>query len=277
MEGSNKGAGSRGTWIRRHRKTFGNWLRNRLGERYLIPVAQSLFAVHFYNHFFEEFRRSMRFAVAAVFRKAGIIFFTGLALIVPVEKVRAVPICENKFDYAWCGIESGRADWDLYGYNMLGLPYPERAYCYFNEGDNIEWIYYALENQYAFLDDTLYRIMGGCYLLGPVCYPLWHGFRYYYCLGNRDREIIYISGNSAACIDNAESDDITALTALDDGAGLGHSLAGLCKLPGRTYPVSENIAETETVPEPSTITLFGLAALLILRCGRIGRKLKAGG
>jgi hypothetical protein len=186
-------------------------------------------------------------------------------LILPTEKVGAVPICEKNLNCARYGIESSRADWDLYGYNLVGPHYTMRACDSFNEGDNIEWIYYALENQYAFLDDTLYRITGGCYLLGPVCYPHWHGFRYYYCLGYPDREIIYTSEISAACIDNAGSGNITTLTALQGEAGQGNSLAGLHKRIRRIYPGDGHDPETEAVPELSSLTLFGLAALQILR------------
>jgi hypothetical protein len=265
MEGSSKDACSHGTGTRKYWKSFGNWLRNRLGERNLIPVAPSLFAVFlFHNHFFKELCLSIRFATTIAFKKSCILFFVGLVLILPIEKVWAVPICENNLNYARYSIESSRADWDLYGYNLVGLPFPTRVYGSFNEGDNIEWIYYALENQYAFLDDTLYRITGGCYLLGSVCYPLWHGFRYYYYLGNPGREIIYISGNSATCIDNAQSGDINYLEALDGKTERGNSLAILRKMPGRTYGVVYD-TDTETVPELSSLILFGLAALQILR------------
>ncbi len=266
MEGSIKDAGSHGTGRRKYWKSSGNWLRNRLGERNLIPVAPGLFAVFlFRNHLFKEFCRSIRFAAAVSFKKPCILFFVGLFLILPAEKVRAVPIRENNLNCTRYGIESSRAGWDLYGYNLVGLTCTARVYGSFNEGDNIEWIYYALENQYAFLDDTLYRITGGCYLLGSVCYPLWHGFRYYSCLGDSDREIIYISGNSATYIDNAQSGDVTALEALDGETGRGHSLADLRKMPGRTYPGNGYNQNTETVPELSSLTLFGLAALQILR------------
>jgi len=242
MEGLTKDAGSRGTGTLRHLKPFGNWLRNRLGERHLIPVAPGLFAV---------------------------LFFPGLVLILPVKRVCAVPICENNLNYARYGIESSRADWDLYGYNLVGPLYTTRMCGSFNEGDNIEWIYYALENQYAFLDDTLYRITGGCYLLGSVCYPHWHGFRYYYWARDPDKEIIYISGNTtcaaAACTDNAECGDITALAEPYEGTERENYPARLRKIPRKIYPGSELYSNTVTVPELSTFTLFGLAAVLILR------------
>lgn len=277
MEGSIKDAGSRRTearlgeglgrsGIQRCRILFGNWLRNRLGERYLIPVAPGLFAVLFFNnHSFRELSRLARFVAAIFFKKPGIIFFAVLVFVYPAGKVGAVPICDNDYGYAWYSTESCRADWDLYGYNLVGLPFPGPVCGGFNEGDNIEWIYYALENQYAFLDDTLYRITGGCYLLGPVCYPHWHGFRYYYCLGVPGREIIYISGNPAAYIDSAEYGDITALAAPDGGNERENYPAGLRKIPRKIYPGSELFSETETVPEPSTFILFGLAALQLLR------------
>jgi hypothetical protein len=272
MEGSSKDAGSHGTGKYKYPKSFGNWLRNRLGERHLIPVAPSLFAVLFFRNLRpRNFCRSLRFAATVSFKKQCILSFIGLALFLPAEKVRAVPVYENNLNCAGYGIESSRADWDLYGYNLVGLPFPAQVYGGFNEGDNIEWIYYALENQYAFLDDTLYRITGGCYLLGSVCYPLWHGFRYYYCLGNRDREIIYISGNSAKYIENTQSGNISALATLDGGTEQGRSLADLRKITRRTYEEVYD-TDTETVPELSSLTLFGLAALRIL----IGKKLKEG-
>ena len=269
MEGSNKDAGSHGGGTRRHRKPFGNWLRNRLGGRQPIPVALSLFAVRFYNHFLKESYRLIQYVAALSFRIHGIKFLAGLTLICMAEQIHAVTICENNLNYARYGIESSRADWDLYGYNSVGLPFPQRAYGSFNEGDNIEWIYYALENQYAFLDDTLYRITGGCYLLGPVCYPHWHGFRYYYYARYPDREIICTSGNTAdtapVYVNNIESGDLTALSAMQSGIGRGNSLAVLRKIPRRIYPGSVHDMDTEAVPELSTFTLFGLAALQILR------------
>ena len=274
MEGLSKDAASNGTGRRKYWKSSGNWLRNRLGERNLIPVALSLFAVFlFRNHLLKKFYRSIRFAATFSFKGPGIQFFVGLFLILSAEKVGAVPICENNLNCTRYSIESNRASWDLYGYNLVGLPFSARVYGSFNEGDNIEWIYYALEDQYAFLDDTLYRITGGCYFLGSVYYPLWHGFRYYYCLGDPDREIIYISGNSAAYTNNAQSGDIIASAALDEETGRGHSPVDLRKMPGRIYPGNGHEMDTETVPELSSLILFGLAALRILRSKKIGGKL----
>lgn len=242
MEGSSKDAGTHGKELRRYWKTFGNLLRNRLGEIRLIPVAPGLFAV---------------------------LFFAGLVLSLPAEKVEAVPIRENNLNCARFGIESSRAGWDLYGYNLVGPPFPTRICDSFNEGDNIEWIYYALENQYAFLDDTLYRITGGCYLLGSVCYPHWHGFRYYCWAWDPDRDSIDTSGKTtcaaASYIDNAESGKPTTLKALHERTGRGHSPAGFRKISRKIYPESELYSDAETIPEPSTFILFGLAAVLILR------------
>ncbi len=268
MEGSIKDVGFHGTGIRKYWKSFGNWLRNRLGERNLIPVAPSLFAVLFFrDHLLRKFHRSIKFTATVSFKKRSILFFVGFFLILPAEKGRAVPIRENNLNCTLYSIESSRMVWDLYGYSMVGLPCTNRVCGSFNEGDNIEWIYYALENQYAFLDDTLYRITGGCYLLGSVCYPFWHGFRYYYCPGYPGREIIYISGKSAACIDNVESGDINSLEALDRETRRGNALTDLNKMPGQTFPVVYD-TETQTVPELSSLTLFGLAALQILRLKR---------
>jgi len=239
-------------------------------------VAPGLFAVRFfYNHSFIGIYRAIRFAAAILLKKYGTVCFAAFTLVCLADKVRAVPICENNFGCAWYDIESSRAGRDLYGYNLVGLPYPGRAYGNFNEGDNIEWIYYALESQYAFLDDTLYRITGGSYLLGPVCYPRWHGFRYYYWVRDPGREIICAAGETtcaaAAYTDNAESGDIASLTALHDGTLQGHSLASLRKIPGWTYPGGGQNVDTKAIPELSTITLFGLAALQILGYRRIDR------
>jgi hypothetical protein len=238
MEGSNKDAGTHGKEIRRYWKTFGNWLRNRLGERQPFPVAPGLFAV---------------------------LFFAGLVSILPADKVGAVPVCQNNLNCARFGIESGRADWNLYGYNLVGFNFPRPMSGGFNEGDNIEWIYHALENQYAFLDDTLYRITGGCYLLGSVCYPHWHGFRYYCWARDPDREIIYIPRESAFYIDNRTFAENTVLTAPDGGNEWKHHPAGFRRIHRKIYPESELYSDTETVPEPSTFILFGLAAGVILR------------
>jgi hypothetical protein len=279
MEGSIRDVGSHGTGARRCRILLGNLLRNRLGERYLSPVAPGLFAVLFLkNHSFGEFSRTVRFVKAIFFKRPGIIFFAILMLFCPVDKVSAVPICDSDFGYAWYGIESSRADWDMYGYNLVGQSYTGPVCGGFSEGDNIEWMYNALENQYTFLDDTIYRITGGCYLLGSVCYPLWHGFRYYWIV-DPDREIIYFSGNStyitAASMDNIEYDDMATFTAMNIGTGRGDSLVCLRKLPRLNYPTDEYVAETKAVPELSTFTLFGLAVLQLLRQRRIGRDKRA--
>ena len=279
MEGLIKDVGSRGTGARRYWIPFGNLLRNRLGERYLIPVAPSLFAVRFFcAHSFEEFSRSIWFFAGFLLKRPHIIFFITLALVCPTGKVYAVPICDSNIDYAWYCIESSGADWDMSGYNLVGMYYPWLVCGSFNEGDNVEWIYYALENQYAFLDDTLYRITGGCYLLGPVCYPHWHGFRYYYRPRVRGREIICILEDSAdittECIDNIESVDMATLTMLYVGTGRIDSLASLRKMPGHIYPKGGHIVEAKAVPELSTFTLFGLVALQFLRFRRIGGEQK---
>lgn len=68
------------------------------------------------------------------------------------------------------------ADMNLSGYNTIVYHYPWWRDADFKEGDNIEWIYYSLENQYSFLDNALYKLSGANYLLGPVWAPRWHGF-----------------------------------------------------------------------------------------------------
>jgi hypothetical protein len=149
------------------------------------------------------------------------------------------------------------------------------VYGNFNEGDNIEWIYEALENQYSFLDDTLYRILGGSYILGPVCYPGWHGFRYYYWVRDTCRETICIeicpSAIVAAYIDETEPIDTVTLTARKDRIRQGLTASSLRDIPGWTHPKSGINTHTGAVPEPSTIALFGFAALQFLMIKRIIR------
>jgi hypothetical protein len=196
MEGPVRDDGSRKTRTLNYRIAFGKSLRNRLGERYLIPVAPGLFAVSFFdNSTFRKTRQAIRDTTKDFFNMPCFILCVAFILISLTDKVHAVPICPKNFSPAWYSIESSRADRDLFGYNLVYPLYSGRAYGNFKEGDNIEWIYDALENQYSFLDDTLYRILGGNYLLGSVCFPHWHGFRYFYWVRDIDRNIICATDN----------------------------------------------------------------------------------
>ena len=276
MEGITKDSGSLATGTRRYRIPLRNSLRNRLGERHLIPVASGLFAVPFFgHHFLYRIGREISAALATPFRSIIMIYCASLALICLADRVHAVPICDRNYNAAWCSVESSRAGRDLHGFYSVGLPYPDSAYGNFNEGDNIEWIYDALENQYAFLDDTLYRIMGGNYLLGSVCYPHWHGFQDYYYLEGPARGIIYAedqrAGSFAVNMEQTESGDLISFAARQGTTGQGHSLAPLHNISG--WPHNREIIDVDVkvIPEPSTIVLFGLVALQILRFKRISR------
>ena len=267
MEGLARDGGSRSTGTRRVWNLLRNSLRNRLGERHNISVAPGLFAVrYFHRHPFKKFYRALA-AAAILFKKPGIIFFAALLLVCTADNVRAVPIHNRNFNAAWYSVETGRAGWDLHGLSLIGYPHSGWRYGYFNEGDNIEWIYDALENQYAFLDDTLYRIMGGSYLLGSVCYPRWHGFRYYYWVPDSDIEIIIIDNQAEdqlpANIEAVESGDI--LTFATRQNRMGHFLNRRYDITGRPYSEERIDVDAKAIPEPSAIVFFGLVAIQILR------------
>ncbi len=275
MEGKIKDVGSQATGTQRYRIPLGNLLRHRLGERHFIPVALSLFAVpYFHNHTFEGVSRSISAATACFLRRPGIIFCAALVLVCLTDRAHAVPVCDRNFNTAWYNIDSSSAGWDLQGYYSVLYRAPGWTYGNFNEGDNIEWIYHALENQYSFLDDTLYRIMGGSYLLGPVCYPGWHGFRYYYWVRDKGGKSICAADMTAdpatMYMEQAESGDIITFAARHGGTGQGHSLTNTRDIPGWTQPGGGINVDAKAIPEPSTIALFGLAALQILRIRRVG-------
>jgi hypothetical protein len=275
MEDSVKEEFSNRTRIGRIWILFGKSLRNRLGERHLIPVALSLFAVIFiHRHSFRKFCQSLSTATAKLFTKFAIIFCAALVLFCSAKKVYAVPICDRNFNAAWYNIDISRADCELYEYYSIGVPYSGRAYIYFNEGDNIEWIYSTLENQYAYLDDTLYRILGGNYSFGPMYYPPRHGFRHYACAPNPDTEIILLGNRPAAAfnanVETAQISDVFTFSTRQNDDLLRDSYHSRSDILG--YPAIRERFDVgvKAVPEPSTLMLFGMAAFLILRTKRSG-------
>ena len=215
------------------------------------------------------------------------------------------------------GLSSGRRD--LTGYHLAVYSYPWWTETDFNEGDNVEWVYSYLESQYEFLDDTLYRLLGNNYLLGPLIDPWWHGFDDFYWAKEIEIKIIGLPiskatpewvdfwGNFYVLDEPAQpGDELIAyigsafvgecvvadegwynlrisrdnpLTARTDGARPGDivTFMALHLLTGNTYPVEvlsgiprwtyhgDRIrVDLNAVPEPSTIALFGLAALGIV-------------
>ncbi|MBN2180281.1 MAG: PEP-CTERM sorting domain-containing protein [Sedimentisphaerales bacterium] len=260
---------------------FGSWLRNRPGERHLIPVAPGLFAVcNYIIHFFEEIRRIILFAAAVYSQRPGIGLFAALMLLWSADNSFAVPIYEAPQSCIGHIFNNNRPGCRTYGFYAADIPYSQWISCDFKEADNLEWIYRALENRYAFLDETLYKITGGGYSLWPGYYPYRQGLLYHKKYGKPCKIIIYISQDAAdpenAFIEHNQSDDISTLSA---------SLYGRDEQ--RYYPASlQRVSawndsqigvgmETKAVPEPSTFALFGLAAIQILRIRRNGRNFKA--
>lgn len=274
MEGSVKEEFSNRTEIGRIWVSFGKSLRTRLGERHLIPVAHSLFAVFFIDRCpFRKFYLSNSAATVKLFTST-IIFCATLVFFCPAEKIYAVPIYDRNFQVAWYNIVSSRADCDFYGYYSVGVPSSGRAFVYFNEGDNVEWIYSALDNQYAFLDDTLYRILGGNYSFGPIYYPPRHKLRHYACAPNPDTEIILLGNRTASTLNTnvniAQTGGVFFFVTHQSDDLLRDSYQSRSDILG--YPSIRERCNVgvKAVPEPSTLMLFGMAALLILRTKRSG-------
>jgi hypothetical protein len=275
MEGSVKEEFSNRTRIGRIWVPFGKSLRTRLGERHLIPVAHSLFAVFFIDrHHLRKFFRSLSAAIATLPISSATIFCAALFFSCPPKTVYAVPIRDLDFQVTWYNIGSSRAGCDFYGYYSVGVPSSGWTPIYFNEGDNVEWIYSALDNQYAYLDDTLYRILGGNYSFGPIYYPPLHKLRHYVCAPNPDTEIILLGNTDAATfnanVDTAQSNGIFLFATRQGSDLLRYSYYRSSDIFG--YPTIReryNVG-VKAVPEPSTLILFGMAAFLILRTKRSG-------
>ncbi|MGD8501584.1 MAG: PEP-CTERM sorting domain-containing protein, partial [Phycisphaerales bacterium] len=127
-----------------------------------------------------------------------------------VDKVDARVVSGKQIDYGYRIIDGTLDEWsrqqkqyslngqlsfsrggrDLTGYYLMAYHSQWWAQGNFNEGENIEWIYENLENQYNFLDVTLYKLLGGNYLLGPPTNPSWHGFRDFYWAKDLARQTI---------------------------------------------------------------------------------------
>lgn len=181
---------------------------------------------------------------------------------------------------------------NLSGYDSIVYHYPWWLDGYFKEGDNIEWIYQSLENQYSFLDNALYKLSGSNYLLGPVWAPCWHGFDDIYWaadikhipgiqkkklhtrtivsdklhtikftqFGNKltssGRQIHRFGNLSNAYINDIISGDITNRFQIRNVNSVLVNNGGM---------TTQDMA---AVPEPSGILLFGLVGLRILVCRR---------
>ena len=177
---------------------------------------------------------------------------------------------------------------NLSGYNSIIYHYPWWLDGYFKEGDNIEWIYKSLENQYSFLDNALYKLSGSNYLLGPVWAPCWHGFDDFYWAADikhipgiqkkklltrtivsdklntvkftqftsSGRQIQRLGNLSNTYIDDIVSGDISNQFQIQNINSVLVNDGGM---------TTQDIA---AIPEPSGILLFGLMGLKILACRR---------
>ena len=274
MEGSGKDVGSRLTGIVRFGIPSRKSLRNRLGERYFIPVAPGLFAVPFFaNNFFKQILRSIQVVVPLLFARHRIIFFAVLIFICPAGEVNAVPVYQKHRGPLRYSVQSAGACGDSYGYNCVDLSCPWWANSNLNEAGSIEWIYNRLENQYSFLDCTFYGISGGNYLLRPVCYPGGLGLRYYYRLKYPGGNIFYVTNVTAYIstiyVKPRGPYDTVTQTIPFGGIGPEYPPARLREIPVWVVPICCKNMETEAIPELSSLMLFGFAALQILMIRRI--------
>jgi hypothetical protein len=253
-----------------------------------------------------------------------------------VDKVDARVVPDKQIDYGYRIIDGTSDEWsrqqrqyslngqlsfsrggrDLTGYYLMAYHSQWWAQGNFNEGDNIEWVYENLENQYTFLDVTLYKLLGGNYLLGPPTNPSWHGFRDFYWAKDLQRQTValpedevspqwidfwgtfsffgepaepgdqlsahigsaivgeHVVGNEGwyelrIFVDRSLTDYINGVT-----PGDMMTFAASHRRTGKMYPVEilrgaptwtyhgDTIrVDMNAVPEPSSIALFGLAAL----------------
>jgi hypothetical protein len=332
MQGTVKDDGSSRAGPREYRLT--------LADGHSKASASILFTASWIeNRFSSGIRRTIRAVTARFLRNLGI---GGLAVVVSVglvDKVTADVVPPGHINYRYQSIDirlAGGLSWqrnyalrgrlnisrgrrDLTGYHLMAYHSSWWAEGNFNEGENIEWIYENLENQYRFLDVTLYKLLGGNYILGPPTDPHWHGFRDYYWEEDSGKGIIVLSEDkvSPEWIDiwgefyffgePAEPDDQliayidniivgqhivsdegrynlrifkdNPLTAYIDGAVPGYlmTFAAWHQGTGKMYPVEilqgvpmwtfhgDSIrVDINTVPEPSSIALFGFVALGVL-------------
>ncbi len=180
-------------------------------------------------------------------------------------------------------------DRDLSGYYSFGFHYPCWQYADFKEGDNVEWIYSSLENQYSFLDDALYKLSGGNYFLGSVWAPSWHGFddvywaagikRYLSGIQRKKLRIVTIGSDESDIVKSARTNIEVAASSgetyrpgnlsaayMEDtvSGGMSNQIQILNVNPVFTNNGGTITQDMATIPEPSGIMLFGLVGLSIL-------------
>ena len=345
MQGTIKDDGSRRAGPREYRVQFKSSLRLTLADRRSKAGGPSLFAAGWTeNHFSNGICRTIRAVTRRILRGLGIGGLAAVLLVVLAGKVNAyimpneqIRLGYNTANKSLGGYLSGRKQHsirgqlnfsrgrrDLNGYYLMAYHSPWWAEGNFNEGDNIEWIYDNLENQYTFLDVTLYKLIGGNYLLGPPCYPSWHGFRDFYWEKDSAKKVIYfpedkvspqwmdICGKFSFFGEPAEPGDQlsayigemivgqhivsdegwynlrifrdSSLTAYIDGAMPGDMMtfAAWSQRTGKIYPVEILLGvptwtfhgdsirvDVNTIPEPSSIVLFGFVALKVLLFRRV--------
>ena len=88
------------------------------------------------------------------------IFF--LTILFLTEAVFAVPVFNSPYDCGWYRV-NGLASNQDYIRNSSNVISPWWLYGYFNEGDSTEWGFRYNEYNYVYLDDIMYRIIGGSY------------------------------------------------------------------------------------------------------------------
>lgn len=262
MEGSSKDVASLLTGTGIFGISLRKSLRNRLGERYLFPVAPGLFAVPFFiNHFLKQLLRSFRIIVPLLSARQRIILSASLILICLAGKVDAVPVYRQYHSTPQYGFQSGGAHYQWWTYSSL------------DEADNIEGIYNRLENQYSLLERTYYPMAGNDYLLRDVGYPGGLGLRYYYRLKYPGGNIFFVTNvtayTSSIYVKPRGPFDAVKRTVPFGGFGPEYPPVRLREIPIWVVPGCCKNMETEAVPELSSFMLLGSAALQILILRRI--------